>query len=31
MAGPCDSPKVVTRKRWPKVFKDWSVFPMGGN
>jgi len=20
MAGPCDSPKVVTRSNWPKVF-----------
>src|SRR5690606_42035878 len=26
IAGPCDSPKVVTRNRWPKVFNS---FPSG--
>src|SRR3954454_8161575 len=28
MAGPCDSPQVVTRKRWPKLL--WDIGQPGG-
>src|SRR5690349_22345070 len=29
IAGPCDSPKVVTRSSWPKVFKRRSEQALG--